>query len=168
MSKADIKIRLAVDSDFETIFSIWLDGISNSFDSHKASEDGIKSKFLSNFKSREGIFNFWVAEDIDNNILGWQSLIKASNNPFKANTYAESSTYISKTNRLKGVGKALLEFVMIEAEKSNLEYVIGFISLENEGAKKITQETGWIIVGEIPASKKGNNNIKKSFLVRPV
>jgi len=163
-----IQIRLATDKDFEPIYSIWLDGIGNSFEYNEFDKDNLKEKFTSNFNERRGIFNFWVAVDRENNIWGWQSLIKISNNPFRQNTYAESSTYISKSNRFKGVGKALLEFVMLEAEKSDLEYVFGFVAIENEAAKKITEETGWLNIGEIPPSKKGKNRIIKSFLVRPV
>lgn len=163
-----IQIRLAADNDLESIYSIWLDGISNSFEYNEFDNDNPKEKFTSNFNERQGIFNFWIAVDTENNILGWQSLIKMSNNPFRQNAHAESSTYISKSNRFKGVGKALLEFVMIEAEKSELEYVFGFVAVENEAANKITHETGWLHIGRIPPSKKGKNKILKSLLVRPV
>jgi phosphinothricin acetyltransferase len=161
-------IRLALDNDFEGIYQIWLEGVENSFDTNCFTETELRQKFKDNFQKRKDIFNFWVALDTTNKVLGWQSLIKTSNNPFRENIYAESSTYIAKDNRYKGVGKALLEFVMKEAEKSELEYVIGFVSIENEAAKRITEETGWLVIGEIPPSKKGKNNIIKSFLVRPV
>ena len=163
-----IEIRLANETDFESIFSIWLDGISNSFEYKEIDKDNIKEKFASNFYQRQGIFNFWVAVDIQNNIRGWQSLIRTSNNPFRQNTYAESSTYISKSNRFKGVGKRLLDYVMLEAEKSDLEYVIGFVSIRNEAAIKITKETGWIVVGKIPLSKNQNDIFEKTLLIRPV
>lgn len=165
---ANITIRLAFDNDFESIYQIWLEGIENSFDFAQIDETEIKGKFKDNFQDRNGIFNFWVATDVDNKILGWQSLVKYSNNPFRQNTYAESSTYITRNTRFKGVGKVLLDYVMKEAEKSTLEYVIGFVSLTNDAARKITEETGWIEVGEIPKSKKGKNKFPKSFLVRPV
>lgn len=164
----NMKIRLATDNDFEAIFSIWLDGISNSFEYKETDKDKIKVKFTSNFNQRQGIFNFWVAVDIQNKVLGWQSLIKTSSNPFRENTFAESSTYIAKYCRIKGIGKQLLEYVINEAEDSQLEYIIGFVAIQNEAAKEITRQTGWIEVGQIPNSKKYSNEIKKSFLVRPV
>jgi L-amino acid N-acyltransferase YncA len=166
--RENIKIRLATENDFEAIFSIWLDGVNNSFEYKETDKDRVKEKFTSNFKQRNGIFNFWVAVDTHNKIWGWQSLIKTSNNPFRENSFAESSTYIAKDNRLKGIGKQLLEYVMNEAEASQLEYVIGFVALGNEAAKKITKQTGWIEIGQLPSSKKRNSEIKKSFLVRPV
>lgn len=168
MTGSNISIRLAIDKDFERIYQIWLEGVDNSFDTKQFSEKELKEKFFDNFQSRKGIFNFWVAIDSQNNILGWQSLIKVSNNPFRQNSFAESSTYISKNTRFKGIGKQLLDYVMKAAENSSLEYVIGFIALQNEAAKKITQETGWIEVGLMPSSKKGFNKITKYFLVRPV
>ncbi|MEE1944040.1 GNAT family N-acetyltransferase [Pedobacter sp. KR3-3] len=163
-----ISIRLALDEDFETIYAIWLEGIENSFDKKAADEQAVRQKFRSNFQERQGIFNYWVAVDVNRDILGWQSLIRYSNNPFRQNTYAESSTYIAKQTRTKGVGKLLLEYMLKEAEKSELEYVIGFVSLTNVAARKITEETGWIEVGIIPPPKKGDYIFPKSFLVRPV
>lgn len=164
----NITIRLAKDADFDAVYSIWLDGIHNSFDSQNIDLEKVKQKFASNFFERKGVFNFWVAVDNDDVVLGWQSLSKCSNNPFKENTYAESSTYISKCNRYKGLGKALLDYVMNIAENSELEYIIGFVAISNEPAKKITEDTGWHIVGQIPDSKKRKSKIIKSFLVRPV
>jgi phosphinothricin acetyltransferase len=168
MENENMKIRLAVDDDFEAIFAIWLEGISNSFDTKQFDKEHLKTKFLSNFSQRQGIFNFWVAVDSAGVIWGWQSLIKNSNNPFRENAWAESSTYISKNNRLKGLGTQLLDYAIKEAEKSSLEYVFGFVATTNDAAKKITQETGWIEVGQIPPSKKNEHAISKMFLVRPV
>jgi L-amino acid N-acyltransferase YncA len=164
----NITIRLAQENDFELIYTIWTDGIDNSFETSDLNLSELKKKFYSNFKNRKGIFNFWVACDNENQILGWQSLIRYSYNPFRENTYAESSTYISKVTRKRGVGKLLLEHVLCEAEKSDLEYVIGFVSTENQAALKTTKETGWIEVGIIPDSKKKKNKFRKTILVRPV
>jgi L-amino acid N-acyltransferase YncA len=163
-----IKIRLAEDTDFEEIYTIWLEGIHNSFDYTTADMEKVREKFASNFFSRNGIFNFWLAVDENERILGWQSLIPASNHPFRVRTLAESSTYISKLNRFKGVGKCLLEHVMAEAEKSELEYVVGFVALTNEAAQRVTTGTGWHVVGSIPDSKKKKDTIKKLYLIRPV
>lgn len=163
-----INIRLALEEDFETIYAIWLEGIENSFDRKAADEQAVRQKFRSNFQERQGIFNYWVAVGARQDILGWQSLIRYSNNPFRQNTYAESSTYIAKQARASGVGKLLLEHMLREAEKSELEYVVGFVSLTNAAARKITEETGWIEVGVVPASKKGDYIFCKSFIMRPV
>jgi len=168
MTAQNIEIRLAKDRDFDEIYQIWLEGISNSFDESAFKMEQIRKKFASNFFNRKGIFNFWLAVDETEKILGWQSLIRVSNNPFREHAFAESSTYISKSNRLKGVGRLLLKHVMAEAEKSELEYIIGFVALSNEAAKKITSETGWHVIGQMPDSKKGNNKIRKSILIRPV
>ena len=163
-----IQIRLATNNDFETIYSIWIEGIQHSFKSSDAKLPVLKEKFADNFQQRHGIFNFWVAVDTEKNICGWQSLIKASNNPFRHNTHAESSTYVSRKHRDKGVGKSLLDYVMMEAEKSHLEYVIAFIANTNEAIKRVVKETGWIEVGSVPASKKNKEAILKTFIVRPV
>ncbi|SDE31392.1 GNAT family N-acetyltransferase [Niabella drilacis] len=164
----NIQIRLAEDKDFEQILAIWLEGVGNSFDDKKFDMEIVKEKFAFNFFERRGIFNFWVAVDQNDKTLGWQSLIKTSSNPFRQNTLAESSTYIAKDTRFKGLGEILLDYVMQEAEKSELEYVIGFVSVSNKPARKITAQTGWVEIGIVPPSKKNSNKFEKIFMVRPV
>lgn len=166
--KSGVNIRIAIQEDLPKVLSIWLDGIINSFDPDTISQAELEADFTSNFDQRAGIFNFWVAEDNENNILGWQSLIRTSNNPFRKNNYAESSTYISMDNRYKGLGKDLLQHVINEAENSPLEYIVGFISITNTAALRITKETGWIEVGLIPPSAKSKYKISKLFLVKPL
>lgn len=164
---SNFTIRLAEDADFDRIYEIWTEGVENSFDVRQFDEVDLKEKFRQNFNDRQGIFNFWIAVGPEDTILGWQSLIRVSNNPFRQHTMAESSTYVSKNNRFKNLGKILLDHVLQEAENSSLEYVIGFVALNNEAAKKITRETGWIELGAMPLSKS-NKELPKSFLVRPV
>lgn len=167
MGSLDINIRLAMDNDFDIIYQIWLDGIDNSFDRTKVERNVLLNKFKDNFDKRSDVFNYWIAE-CDGVVLGWQSLIKASSNPFREEFTAESSTYIAKECRLKGVGETLISYVMKEAENSHLEYIIGYVAVENIAARKITQRTGWTEVGEIPCSLKNKNNKRKLFLIRPV
>lgn len=165
----DITIRLSDDSDFDSIFNIWLEGIENSFDMGEFGEAEVRQKFHANFRERQGIFNFWVAVDTENKVVGWQSLVKFSNNPFRQDTYAESSTYIARATRLKGLGRTLLSHALQEAEASTLEYIIAFIAQKNEAARKMARETGWLEVGEIPADRERmKHKHPKVFLVRQV
>lgn len=132
-------------------------------------DDLYKNKFIENFNSRIGIFNLGVAVDLDNNtILGWQSLIKASNNPFRENFYAESSTYVGKKARKQGVGELLIDFVKKEAESSMLTHVLGFVSFNNKVAKKITANTGWSEVGTITVSENGIHLFAQFLMIRPI
>lgn len=158
---------LAAESDFEAIYQIWLEGIDNSFDKNAVAPDILWERFLANFNFRSGIFNYWVAE-LNGRILGWQSLVRGSYNPFRMGTTAESSTYIAKSCRLKGMGEALIAHVMAEAEIRQLEYVFAFVAVENVPARKITRNTGWIEVGEMPSPLKNKNAMPKLFMVRPV
>ena len=160
-------IRIAQDEDCDAIYSIWRDGISNSFEV-KNEENMVlyKKRFRNNFDNRNSIFNFWVAVDDENNILGWQSLTRAFVHPFKTENFAESSTYISLLNRYKGVGKSLMTHAIEEAQKSPLEYIIGFVAVHNETALKLTDETGWQRIGVLPTSSKIKNQIEKYILIR--
>ena len=163
-----LTIRLANNEDFESLFTIWLQGVANSFDTSKYDTNYLKDKLLSTFNKRNGIFNFWVAVDDEGDIQGWQALNKTSYNPFREYKQAESSTYVKIDTRFKGLGKLLLDYVLKEAEKSELHYVIGYVSTSNKAAKRITEETGWLELGIIPKSKKDPLGFDKYFLVRAV
>lgn len=165
-SNENIQIRLAKDQDFTSIFSIWLEGLKSSFDYVEINNENLRKKFEDNFVARQGIFNYWVATDNDDNIVGWQSLLKVLTHPFKEDTFAESSTYISKNNHYKGVGKLLLSNAINEASASELEYIIGFVAINNEAAKKICRETGWQEIGILPLGRKYNLNKQKIIFIR--
>jgi len=161
-------IRLASDTDYDQIYAIYLEGIGNSFDVNPKELPEIERKFLSNFKNRKGSFNFWVAINEKNQIVGWQSLTKGSANPFRAKYFAESSTYISKHYRFEGVGELLLTHAIEEAKKSELHYITGFVSDNNVSSKNMTKKLGFIEVGVIPPSKKTDTKIQQIFIIRPL
>jgi len=163
----EVIIRIAEDSDFEDIYAIWRQGLESSFDITLL-DDTVIEKFHSNFLQREGIFNFWVAQDSSKDILGWQSLIRASNNPFRKNIWAESSTYLNKKFRNNGLGEQLLSHVIKEAESSSLQYIIGFVTKSNEAAIQLVNRTGWTEIGEIPQRKNSKNQYPKLIFIRPV
>lgn len=163
-----MEIRLAQDQDFEDIFEIWLSGIGSSFNVSSINIEFVKEKFKLNFLKRKDIFNYWVAVDTAQKILGWQSLNKMTVNPLKEDLFAESSTYIHKDARKMGIGELLVAHAMKEAEKSNLQFVTALINDTNEAVRKIATDTGWTIVGEMPSSPKQDNKFKKLFIVRPV
>ena len=168
VKEQEFQIRLASEDDFEDIFSIWLSGIENSFDTSSVDIPNLKTKFHKNFIKRSGIFNYWVAIDKEQKILGWQSLNKTTVNPLKEDFYAESSTYIHVDARKLGLGDFLIDFVMKEAERSQLLYVTALVTITNAIIRKIAANKGWIEMGEFPPSTKADNKYPKLFIVRPV
>lgn len=159
-------IQLARDEDFEDIFEIWLQGINESFHTENIDINLIKKSFHNNFLKRRGIFNYWVALNLDNKILGWQSLNKTTANPLKEEYFAESSTYIDKNVRNSDIGSLLLDHVFREAEKSQLHYIIAFIAEKNHPVRKIASNLGCTEIGKLPYSKKIENNINKLLVIK--
>lgn len=167
MGRNIFTIRLANDEDFEEIFTIWLDGISFSFDLTFINQVEIKEKFKSNFYLRFGIFNYWLAISEASEITGWQSLNKCTTNPLKDNHFAESSTYIKKVFRKDGVGELLLNYVFKEAKKSPLKYITAYISSENKGVNILIEKVGFIKVGQLPDLNLPEGS-SKFFIVKPL
>ena len=163
----EFSIRLACNQDFEEIFEIWQKGLSASFDITQIDLAEVKIVFLENFLLRKGIFNYWIAVNEFKQIIGWQSLNKCTVNPIKTNQFAESSTYVRHEARHLGVGYALLDYVIKEAEKDrDLKYITAYVAKSNIAIRKITNELGWLEIGDLPDLV--GNEIQKLFIVRPV
>ena len=165
---SEVIIRIAGDNDFESLYSIWLEGIHNSFEFDMSDLLKYKAQFKNNFEMRSSIYNYWIACDADGKIFGYQALIKCFLNPFRSPIFAESSTYISNDAQNRGIGKLLLGYAIQQAEKSSLHYIVGFVSSTNERAKKITSDLGFVTIGPIPKSKKAIGTIEKLLMIRPV
>jgi L-amino acid N-acyltransferase YncA len=72
ITESDLNVRLASDDDFESIFSIWFEGLDKSFDVVEQDRSSLKEKLLLNFSQRKEIFNFWVAVDNADQIIGFE------------------------------------------------------------------------------------------------
>lgn len=156
-------IRPATSTDYQSIYEIWLEGIANSFSIENYNLEEVSKKFRRNFDERNSIFNFWVAVNDSGDIMGWQSLIPFSNNPFRMIEYAESSTYISLHQRKMNLGSQLLAHALGEAKKNGLKFVVGFVASNNHSVIRLTQEIGFKLVGEMPNTEQG---ILKLFLIK--
>jgi len=161
-------IQLAEDSDFENIFKIWTEGLSQSFEPNLIDEDRLRTKFEKIFKNRDGIFNYWVAKNDVGEILGWQSLNKCTVNPVKEDHFAESSTYVKREYRKFGIGESLLKYMINTALESRLRYITAYINAENKSIRKITQSLGFIEIGALPLNSKQSGRIDKLFIIKPL
>jgi L-amino acid N-acyltransferase YncA len=87
---------------------------------------------------------------VDGVVVGWQSLLAYRPSPIS--TWAYSSTYISKQNRAKGVGLALVGFATTHAASTGISHIEAVIRIQNKAAIRIGESLGWKRVGEVPES----------------
>lgn len=163
-----VTITLAENDDFDIIFSIWCHG--NDFLSQLPSLefDEVRKSFLANFSLRNGIFNYWKLTTESHEILGWGSIIRGSNTPFRSTVVGETSVYISKNYFGLGYGIALLNFIVHKAKESELQLLTAFISVANETSLKLARRAGFMEVGVLPSYDTFAFVNSKAFLACPL
>jgi L-amino acid N-acyltransferase YncA len=144
-------IRQANVADIDSIIDIFRNGSLQSL-GMSLKEPDLNNYFKTCLTSQTDAFKIWVATD-NEKIIGWQSILATRVNPFIRPYYGESSTYVTQTN-IKGVATALLQKAMIESAKSELQYILGYISFANGAMKHIVEKLGWEQVGQIKGSSK--------------
>jgi L-amino acid N-acyltransferase YncA len=161
------RIRQAEARDAEHIARIWTHGSALSLGYMPDSAD-YASYFAGKIASQTLEFKVWLAEATDGSILGWQALLPCRNNPVILHLMAESSTYVAREDTKKGVGLAVMRHALKEAEKSKLQYVIGFVLASNKPMLKIVYTLGWKEVGPLPRALKPPIVDDVIFLIYPV
>lgn len=146
-----LDIRQANINDLDCIVEIFRDGASQSL-GFAAEEPDLLGYFKECINSQTNTFKIWVATD-NEKIIGWQSVLPTRVNPFVRPCYGESSTYVTLSEH-KGVATALVEKAMTEASKTKLQYILGYISINNGAMKHIVEKLGWQQVGQIKGSDK--------------
>jgi L-amino acid N-acyltransferase YncA len=87
-----------------------------------------------------------VAEDEENNILGWAALTPVSGRCVYAGV-GEVSVYVSSKARGKGLGKALLNELILQSEQNGFWTLTAGIFPENEPSLKIHKQAGFKVLG---------------------
>jgi len=87
-----------------------------------------------------------VALGEDGNVIGWAALTSVSGSCAYAGV-GEVSVYIHLNQRGKGVGKNLLEALIMESEKQNLWTLQASIFPENLASLKIHEQCGFRQIG---------------------
>ena len=87
-----------------------------------------------------------LSAEMDDNVIGWASLSKWSDRCAYEKT-AEVSVYIHKDFRGKGIGKKLLEQLILQGKKAGIHYMLARISQGNESSIHIHEVFGFEHIG---------------------
>ena len=149
-------MRPALPSELDVIYNIWKAGMEQHGYAIESDKEDKYRQFLSELiEGQDEIFRFWACEDADGRIVGWQSLMPYTNNPFSRELGGESSTYVSPDAQDRGVAYILLYHVIAHAKKTPLHHVIAFVAEDNYAVEKIGGKLGgWQEVGLLPAADK--------------
>ena len=158
---ADGLVRHANIEDFETIFNIWMErpGAKPLKPNHAVE---YRDSLFMRLRIDHSGFGTWVYEDETGQILGWQSLAPFRANPAIRNSMAEFSMYVSKKARNSGVGRKLMAATLAHADRSQLEYVIGYVAEPNIAMLHICGSQGFTRGPDMVPSDK---NVARGILV---
>jgi len=126
-------------------------------------ESDLYGYFQNHLISQNDTFKIWVAVYGDK-VIGWQSILPTRVNPFVRPFFGESSTYVEPSG-IKGVATALLKHAMQECSKSQLQYIIGYVSATNAAAKHIVEKLGWELAGDLRGTSKNFETSNLHFYV---
>ena len=87
-----------------------------------------------------------IATDDNDNVLGWAALTPVSGRCVYAGV-AEVSVYVSGKAQGKGIGKALLNELILHSERNGLWTLTAGIFPENKASLKIHQDAGFKVLG---------------------
>jgi len=126
-----IEIRSATADDIPFITEVYNDAIINTTATFDTEVKSIEDRMLW-FNNHDGNHPIIVAEN-DGVLSGWASLTAWSDR-CAYNGTAEVSVYVHKEHRGRGIGKALLEILILKGESKGLHYLLSRIASGNEAS----------------------------------
>jgi phosphinothricin acetyltransferase len=144
----EVTIRLAASTDWQVIVEIYNQGIDdgcNAFTTHISVES--QRTWL---ESHDGIeYAIFVAE-AGCHVVGWITLSPYRKERLAFRKTGETSYYIDRQFRNKGVGGKLMEFALEKAPAYNLEILLAFLLDINSSSVRLLEKYGFSRWGHFP------------------
>lgn len=141
-----IHIRPANEADIPAITFIYNDAILNTtatFDTEIKSEED-RLQWLRSHDDKHPVL---VAEK-EGAVVGWASLTRWSDRCAYDST-AESSVYVHPAYRQQGVGKNLMEVLVLEGKRAGLHSLLARITHGNEQSIYLHERLGFELIGTL-------------------
>jgi len=145
-AQAKLRIRDATSHDLPAITDIYTDAVLNTV----ATLDTVTPSLASRaewLQHHGGRFPVLVAV-VDGNVAGWASLSVWNDRGAYTHT-AESSVYVARTHRKRGIGTSLLAALESRARELNYHVIIARVVSTNETSLKLVRGAGYVDVGVI-------------------
>lgn len=139
-----IAVRPATLADLKAITAIYNEAILTTvatFDTEPKTEAEREVWFA----AHDAAHPILVAE-VDGEVVGWASLSKWSERPAYADT-GEISLYVRETHRGQGIGKHLIEAMVVAGKKADLHTIVARIVAGNQASIRLHQAVGFEHIG---------------------
>jgi L-amino acid N-acyltransferase YncA len=101
---------------------------------------------------QDNVFQFWVAENGQGSMAGWEMLSAISTDPLSRRLKAEATTCLSRQST--GLGRMLATHAIRHAARTPLQYLFARVSTRDALMVGVLEAVGYQEVGLIPASAK--------------
>ncbi len=141
-----ISIRPAEKKDVPAIASIYNEAIINStatFDTEEKSVED-RERWLDAHDEQHPV----IVAETGGQVVGWASVSRWSDRS-AYNSTAETSLYVHPAFRKQGIGKQLMEVLVLEAKKAGLHSLIARITHGNEQSIYLHERMGFVPAGTL-------------------
>jgi L-amino acid N-acyltransferase YncA len=138
----EISIRPLVPADWETVRAIYLDGIATG----EATFETLAPSWEQWDSSHHRFARLVAVSEEDGLVKGWAALSPVSARSVYAGV-AEVSVYIEKDSRGKGLGKVLLEQLIVQSEQNGIWTLQASVFPENRASVELQELCGFREVG---------------------
>lgn len=160
-------VRQGRPEDAENIHRIWLEGIEASLGSKPKGDLDYEAYFRARLETQSDVFQYFVVENDEGEIVSWQSLSPFRSNPAVAGVMAELSAYASPKHMPGRPTLLGLEELLRFADRSPLHYVVAFIQEQNQKALRLAEHVGLKRIGTFPRSPQAPHMPELAYLVYP-
>jgi phosphinothricin acetyltransferase len=136
-----VKIRAMKESDADAVLAIYQEGIDTGHASFET-----RAPSWAEFDQSKLPTCRLVAEDEDTALLGWAALSPVSNRCVYGGV-AELSVYVAQAARGKGLGRALLDALILESEAAGIWTLEAGVFPENVASLTLHERCGFEQVG---------------------
>lgn len=153
-----MNVREMKASDWDEVSKIYAEGVSTGFATFEQNIPNFEDWDAAHLQQCR-----LIAEE-DGKVLGWAALSPVSSRCVYGGV-GEVSVYIASNSRGKGIGRSLLEQLILESEKAGLWTIQSGIFLENKASIKLHKKVGFRFIGKRERIGKTNDGVWKDNLL---
>ena len=153
-----IELRQMFPNDWQSVKTIYESGIATGIATFETSAPNWEK-----WNSEHLLFGRFVAT-IENKIVGWTALTSVSSRCVYGGV-AEISIYVSEKHKGIGIGKKLLNILILESEENNIWTLQAGIFTDNIVSLRLHESLGFRIIGYREKIGKLKDKWKDNFLL---
>ena len=122
------------------------------WDGRLPTEIRLSKYFERALRSQDNVFQFWIAEDGQGSIVGWEMLTAFSGDPARRRLTGEATTCLGRQSA--SLGRTLATHAIRHAARTPLQYLFSRVPTRDTLMVGVLESVGYQEVGVIPPADK--------------